>query len=251
MSNSLHKVDFKAKQAEFSAYIRNPSTQPRPSDVKPERMQMYRELCFNNIESFLSSNFPVLCEVLSDVKWQQLAQDFFANHPSSTPFFSEIPEEFILYLQQERPTSTDDYPFMLELAHYEWAEMALSIAQEELIASKIQHITNLAQTISLSPLTWPLAYQFPVHKISLDYLPRQAPEQASYLAVYRDHTDEVNFIELAPMSFLLLQTLQKQQSISIAQCLARILPENNQQTLKDLAIKALQQFMDKQIIFAT
>lgn len=44
MSNFPHKVDFKAKQAEFSAYIRNPTTNPRPTDVDPKRMQMYREL---------------------------------------------------------------------------------------------------------------------------------------------------------------------------------------------------------------
>ena len=142
MSNFPHKVNFKAKQAEFSAYIRNPIDSPCPSDIQPERMQMYRELFFNNVESFLSSNFPVLHKILSKQQWQQLAQDFFAKHHCTSPYFSEIPEEFILYLQNERQASEDDYPFMLELAHYEWVEMALSISQASIPELKPAHTTE-------------------------------------------------------------------------------------------------------------
>ncbi|MBT4147090.1 MAG: DUF2063 domain-containing protein, partial [Gammaproteobacteria bacterium] len=152
MSNFPHSVDFKAKQAEFSNYIRDPTAFPCPEDVKPERMQMYRSLFFNNVESFLSSNFPVLRKIFNDNQWQRLTQDFFAHHPSTTPYFSEIPEEFIAYLQNERETIADDYPFMLELAHYEWVEMALSISQEETTATGTQTIADFSQTISLSPL---------------------------------------------------------------------------------------------------
>ncbi len=248
MSKSQHKIDFKAKQAEFSTYIRNPHTAPIPSDVPAKRMQMYRELFFNNVESFLSSNFPVLHKILNDTQWQQLAEDFFANHPCTSPHFSEIPEEFILFLQNKRTTSRDDYPFMLELAHYEWVEMALSISQESPLETKIPQITHLQQHISLSPLAWILTYQFPVHKISPDYLPRQATELPSYLVVYRDSQDEVRFIELAPMSFQLLQTIQNKQTTSIAHCLAAIFPDSSSQALKDSATQALQQFIDKQIV---
>lgn len=248
MSKSLHKTDFKATQAEFSAYIRTPDTAPCPDGVPAKRMQVYRELFFNNVENFLSSNFPVLRKILSDTQWQQLAQDFFASHPCTSPYFSEIPEEFIAYLQHERVASADDYPFMLELAHYEWVEMALSIAQESLPEIKEQHITDLEQTIRLSPLAWILAYHYPVHKISPGYLPIQAPEQASYLIVYRDSEDTVKFIELSPMSFQLLQTLQNQQPTRIASCLTAILPSSPSESLKNSAIQALQQFIDKQII---
>ncbi|MDF1581928.1 MAG: putative DNA-binding domain-containing protein [Methyloprofundus sp.] len=250
MNNAQPKIDFKAKQAEFSAYIRNPNSQPCPSDVAPQRMQMYRELFFNNVEGFLSSNFPVLHKILNQEQWRQLAQDFFSQHQSTTPYFSEIPEEFILYLQNERQIQADDYPFMLELAHYEWVEMALSIAQDTLPEkSNPQTLTQL-QKISLSPLTWLLAYQYPVHKISPNYLPIEAPEQGTYLAVYRDKLDEVKFIELAPMSFRLLQTLQEQQTKRISDCLKEVLPKDSSEALQNAAIGALQQFLDKQLIYA-
>ncbi len=246
MSNFPLKVDFKTRQAEFSAYIRDPAANTCPSDVAPKRMQVYRELFYNNVESFLSSNFPVLRKISNDSQWHQLVQDFFANHPCTSPFFSEIPEEFIIYLQNERKANQADYPFMLELAHYEWVEMAISISLEQTPDTK--KTSGFKQRIRISPLAWPLAYQFPVHKISPDYLPMKVPDQTSYLVVYRDNTDEVKFIELSPMSFHLLQTIQNQQPMSISDCLTTILSGNPSESLQHLAKQALEQFIDKQII---
>jgi len=85
MKNSMLKadrrVDFKSKQDEFAAYIRDPQNNPVPADVKEQRMAMYRELFFNNIEGFLSGNFPVLRQILNDQQWFALAQDFFRKTP--------------------------------------------------------------------------------------------------------------------------------------------------------------------------
>jgi len=202
------RIDFGAKQREFAAYIRNPEHQPAPADVKKERMVMYRELFFNNVEGFLSSNFPVLRSLLDDRDWLQLVQDFFSSHTCTTPYFSEIPEEFLNYLQDER-NNAGDLPFMLELAHYEWTEMALAIAKDE-TPPKIDASVDLLQTpIALSPLAWPLAYCYPVHRISPDFAPEQAPEQPTFLIVYRDGEDEVNFLAITPMTYRLLTAIQE------------------------------------------
>lgn len=220
------KVDFKAKQLEFSAYIRDPLNNPKPADVKPQRMEIYRELFFNNIDSFLSSNFPVLKTILDDQQWFDLSQDFFSRHPCSTPYFSEIPEEFLEYLESERENDSD-YPFLLELAHYEWVEMALSISQEQLTTNSKQFINNIAtENISLSPLAWPLVYRFPVQHISASFLPETAPEQATFLLVYRAIDDEVNFIQIPPITFRLLQILQQYESIPCLECLSQIAEES-------------------------
>ncbi|MDO9423687.1 MAG: putative DNA-binding domain-containing protein [Methylobacter sp.] len=241
-------VDFKAKQLEFSAYIRNPENNPPPVDVQPQRMAMYRELFFNNIDSFLSANFPVLQAILDDRQWFELGQDFFAKHVSRSPHFSKIPEEFLDYLQNERDGS-NDFPFMLELAHYEWVEMALSIAKETV--PDRQNPDNLPyQRIRLSPLAWPLAYQYPVQKISPDFLPETAPEQATFLVVYRDPDDEVNFIEITPITYRLLEIIQEHDEVLVEDCLKQVTEEMNHpnpemiiagglQILKELAEKTI------------
>jgi hypothetical protein len=253
MQNNLPEagmsIDFKAKQSEFAAYIRDPKNNPVPADVQPQRMAMYRELFFNNIDSFLSANFPVLRAILNDSQWFDLEQDFFARHASTSPHFSEIPEEFLDYLQNERDSS-DDLPFMLELAHYEWVEMALFIAKETVQANN-QSLENLQnQRIELSPLAWPLVYQYPVQQISPDFLPEAAPEQPTFLVVYRNPGDEVNFIEITPITYRLLQIIQEQDGMLTNDCLQQVAEELNHpnpemviagglQILKDLAGKTV------------
>jgi len=251
MKNSPLKssVDFKATQQAFTDYIRNPRKYPVPANVPKQRMAMYRELFFNNIESFLSNGFPVLRTLLSDAQWLALVDDFFANHHNQTPYFCEIAEEFLAYLETERDNPAD-YPFMLELAQYEWVEMALSIDQAEL-PPFIEYIDDFSQQqISLSPLAWCLAYLYPVHQISPAFLPKQPASQPTYLIVYRGWDDEVRFIQITAITFRLLQIIEEKPSQPVNDYLQQIAIEANQpnselimnaglQTLQDLSQKSV------------
>jgi uncharacterized protein len=220
-------VDFKAKQLEFTRYIRDPVKNTAPADVKPERMAMYRELIFNNIESFLAGNFPVIRKILDDWQWFQLTQDFFLKHECKTPYFSEIAEEFLYFLENER-SNPGDFPFLLELAHYEWVEMALSIAKEDINPNQQTTDDLLHKTIMLSPLAWPLLYQFPVQLISPEYLPLEPPGRPSCLLAYRDQDDEVKFIEINPMTYRLLEIIQEHGQIITVDCLKQVAQESQQ-----------------------
>jgi len=245
-------VDFKAKQQEFAAYIRNPHRNPAPADVQPERMAMYRQLFYNNIDSFLAANFPVLRKLLNDEQWSELAEDFFAKHTNQSPYFSEIPEEFLAYLENERQ-HPDDFPFMLELAHYEWVEMALSIAKDEVTPAPIPD--NLLQAnVKLSPLAWPLAYQYPVHKIAPGFLPEQPPAQPTFLVVYRDTDDDVNFIEITPMTYRLLEIIEQNEGVQTATALQQVAEElqhPNPQLIISAGLQILQELANKAVIIPT
>ena len=157
MLKDVKHIDFKTTQDVFSAYIRDPQNNAPPADVNLQRMQMYRELFFNNIEGFLSGNFPVLRKIISDSNWLELVQDFFSKHPCKSPHFSKVPEEFLNYLNNERDSSKD-FPFMLELAHYEWVEMALSIAKYDTTIYNAPPHNLLNTSVTLSPLAWPLEF---------------------------------------------------------------------------------------------
>jgi hypothetical protein len=246
MKNSL--PDFDSKQREFAAYIRDPEHNPVPAGIQKQRMAMYRELFFNNINGFLAGNFPVLRALLTDEQWFELAQDFFANHSSQTPYFSEIPEEFLAFLEHER-NNANDYPFILELAHYEWVEMAVAISKEELV---INDSTLTLQTcVQLSPLAWSLAYQYPVHKISPNFLPKAPPEKPTCLIVYRDTQDEVHFIEITPLTYRLLALLEEQESMIAADCLQQLSQETqhpNPELMMTAGLKILTELAEKMII---
>jgi len=178
-----------------------------------------------------------------------LGQDFFVKHASRSPHFSQIPEEFLDYLQNERDSSAD-FPFMLELAHYEWVEMALSI-DKETVSANHQSLDDLPyRRIRLSPLAWPLAYQYPVQKISPDFLPETPPELATFLIVYRDPNDEVHFIEITPITYRLLEIIQEHEGVLAVDCLKQVAEESKHpnpdmiiagglQILKELAEKTV------------
>lgn len=224
LPNQPQEGSFQFTQQQFAAYIRNPHHNPVPTNVKPERMAVYRELFFNNVESFLSSGFPVLRKILNDTQWLELTEDFFAHHQSQSPYFSEISEEFLDFLQNER-NNPDDYPFLLELAHYEWVEMALSISQAS-PPPFVEYIEDfLSQKVLVSPLAWSLAYQYPVHEISPEFLPTEPPAQATYLIVYRGWDDEVHFIQISPITFRLLQIIEENPEFTVEACLKQLADE--------------------------
>ena len=114
------------QQFALSRHLRDPS-HPPPPGIEERRLAIYRDLFFNNIESLLAGNFPVIRQTLRDDAWRRLVRSFYARHRSQTPLFPEIAREFIRFL--ETRTGDGDPPWLRELAHYEWVDLALQIAR--------------------------------------------------------------------------------------------------------------------------
>src|SRR5690554_1360674 len=115
---------FLQTQYRFAAHIRDPATHAAPAGIEDRRMAIYRELFFNNINSALKQAFPVIHTLLAAEAWQALVRDFIKRHRCRSPLFHQLASEFIDYLQHERKARTDP-SFLVELAHYEWVELAL------------------------------------------------------------------------------------------------------------------------------
>ncbi len=210
-------------QEEFAAHLRNPDRNAPPAGIEARRLEIYRGLFFRNIRSFLSNNFPVLRKLHTDQAWDSMVRDFYDRHRSTTPLFPEIPREFLKYLQEERQSEQADLPFMLELAHYEWVELALSLDEREIGDVPVDPDGDLLEgTPVLSPVAWPLSYRFPVHRISPDYQPPEAPAEATHLLVYRNRQDQVKFMQLNAVSTLLIQALKDSSESSGLDMLKRI-----------------------------
>ena len=136
-----------------------------------------------------------------------LIREFFIEHRAHTPLFTELPREFVMYLDArgERP---GDPPFLLELAHYESVGLALKIDAQDLDALAVDREGDLLGGIPvLSPLVRPLTYRFPVHRIRPDFRPDTAPEAATHLLVYRNRAHRVRYLQLNAVSALLVRGL--------------------------------------------
>jgi hypothetical protein len=218
-------------------------------------MDLYCDFLFTNISNFLAENFPVLNKIMSEQQWEELSRDFFSRHQSHSPYFSQISQEFLHYLQNERlenPQSKHDLPFLLELAHYEWTELVTSIAED--IDRESSLITDpLTQAITLSNTALALAYQYPVHKISPSFIPTEPPAQATYLVVYRNVDDQIVFMETNPVTHALLETLAnntEQATLSVLRKLADDLQHPNPDTLIQGGLSIINDFISRGIVIS-
>jgi hypothetical protein len=213
---------FQEQQYAFAAHIRDPQHAPAPDGIEDRRMAIYRELFFNNLRSLLSNMFPVLSKLLSDEKWRRLVRRFMQRHQAHTPYFLQLPAEFLDFLQNEYEPEPDDFPFLTELAHYEYIELALSVSEETNDLEGVDPDGDLLAGVPVkSELTWVFAYQYPVHRISRDFLPDTPAEQPVYLAVYRGSDDKVGFLELNAVTAGLLNAIQENASGQAGEALLR------------------------------
>jgi len=249
------KPDFTRQQYAFAAHIRDPEHQPAPADVEDRRMAIYRELFYSNIEGFLSNSFPVLRTLHDDDHWHALVREFYSQHHAQTPLFLEIPREFLLWLESRHGNYPDDMPFLYELAHYEWAELALSISETSCDAADIDPEGDLLSGIPvLSPLAWHLSYRYPVHEISPDRRPQQPGDEPTYLVVYRDRNDDMGFLLINPVTKRLLELIDADKGESGEQLLRRIAKEMSHPqpaVVIDGGIGILKGLTEKDIILGT
>jgi hypothetical protein len=250
MAENLHSL-----QTAFAAHIRDPENQTAPADVEDRRMDIYRQLFFNNINKFLSNNFPVIRQLYQDDAWLQLVRDFYREHRCHTPLFPELPKEFLRYLQQQRMNRAGDPPYLLELAHYEWVELALSLDENELDQIRADREGDLMKEVPvLSPLAWPLSYRYPVHRIKPGFEIDSPPDQATHLLVYRNREDRIRFMQLNDVSRLLLHKLLEDKGMTGHQLLTDIASDiNHPQTsaVLDKGARLLRELLDKDILLGT
>ncbi len=229
MANNIKKKElplFQQKQYEFAAHIRDPFGSARPEGIEDRRMEIYRDLFFNNVNGFLENGFPELRTHYDDEAWQRLARSFFATHESHSPYFIDISKEFILYLQDEHEPTSDDPPYLFELAHFEWAEVALMVDQDEPDWDNIDpHGDMLKDRPALSPTAYCLAYQWPVHQINEDFQPEEQPEAPSFVLIYRDKQDDVKYFPADPVTARIMELLQDETERTGTELLSQLAKE--------------------------
>lgn len=198
---------FQQQQRRFLQHLRQPQAAAIPEGFTPERAAVYVDLLYNKFDESLSTCFPIIRKLLPQEDWQALLLDFIAEHRCLTPYYRRIPDEFVQYLLEERHRS-GDLPFLAELAHYEWMELQLSIA--EAVPFEVEPLSDtqlLGDVPVFAPIMQLLHYRWPVEAISPAFLPTELPLTDSWLLGFRDAGDRVHFIALNPATARLIALL--------------------------------------------
>ncbi|WP_438301342.1 HvfC family RiPP maturation protein [Pseudomonas sp. NMS19W] len=194
------------QQRALTRYLRDPENQKPPTEMDAVRVNVYRDLVFNNVSQLLGGTFPVLIRIIGQERWRLLIRGFLRDYRAQTPKFGEIAEEFVGYLASEPAVlSAGEWPaFLVELAHYEWVEMVLQQSDADPLPASDPALL-LERPLLVSALAWPLAYAWPVQILSPEYQLSTPPAQPTLLLVRRAADFSVKFSELSPLAWRLLQ----------------------------------------------
>ncbi|MEM1263316.1 MAG: putative DNA-binding domain-containing protein [Pseudomonadota bacterium] len=248
--------NFQALQRSFTDHIRDPENVSAPDGVEARRMGIYRRLFFNSLSSLLTKTFPVTRRLLDDEYWHALIRGFLRDYRSHTPLFLKIPGEFVEYLASQHTTERDNAPWLLELAHYEWQQLALSISEAEDIPDRINPDGDIAtQPLALSALALVLGYRFPVHRLSPTQQPDSPSPEPHFLLLHRNADDRVQHLELNPTSARLLEVIRSAlaplSGVKACGQVAAELGQAKSPTLIDAGLKTLADLRERGIVYVT
>ncbi|MDO4643691.1 MAG: putative DNA-binding domain-containing protein [Cardiobacteriaceae bacterium] len=121
-----HKPSSAQAQAMFADHVRDPSL-PAPMGIAPERLAVYTKLVRNNLQSFLDLCFSESSAFIDGTQWQDWQNRFLIEARPESPFFTDIPAQFLAYLRSlpeaERPSENilSMMDFEVSLLHAETA----------------------------------------------------------------------------------------------------------------------------------
>jgi len=221
----VKRAALEAAQRAFAGHLRSPTGSAPPAGVETRRMRIYSELIYNNIEGFVAGAFPVLRSLLDDASWHAMVRAFVERHRCQTPYFLEIAEEFLSFLAADAAARDALPPFALELAHYEWIELALDVSEEEIDTPGFSRDGDLMSGVPLlSPLAWPLAYRWPVHRLSASCQPAEPPAVPTFVIVHR-REEKVAFLQVDAPTARLVELLDGAEAPAGRAALDRVATE--------------------------
>lgn len=166
------------------------------------RIQTYRDLVKSSFYEVLSNIYPDTHKLL-DKEWNNLISKYIEKYPPNSPILTKVAERFPLFLSEEKNIQIK-YPFLSELALYEWLEV--DIYGRETRTKTNGHFLNPASEIC--------NFNYPIPEIAERVenkkpLGKQKPSPTNVL-IYRDPKNlTIRFIELSEGTIHYLLLLKK------------------------------------------
>lgn len=200
-------------QAQFAGHIRDPRTVAPPAGTEDRRLAVYRRLVFGNLNNLFAKNFPVLFKLIDETRWRDLIGEFLARHRASTPMFTEIGREFVRFLEEAQPAGLPR--FSLELAHWEYLETCVRLAEADPNDVECDPAGDLlVDSPVLNPTLRLAQYRWPVHEISPSNRPEQPLAEPLILAAWRKPDDRPGFMRLNAVTGRLLALIEAEPARS-------------------------------------
>lgn len=240
-------------QRQFAGHIRDPEGVEAPAGPEDRRLAIYRRLFFGNLSNLFAKNFPVLRKIIDDTRWKALIREFLTRHRSTTPMFTEIGREFVRFIEEEQPEGLP--PFALELAHWEFLETCVRLAEAD--PNDVDCETDgdlLATALALNPTLRLAQYRWPVHEIGPKNQPESPLDQPLILAAWRKCNDRTGFMKLNTVTARLLELIDREPDLTGRGVLERIAEEMqapDPQAIVQSGLSMLEQLREREVILGS
>ncbi len=201
-------------QRQFAAHLRSPDEHPAPSGVEDRRMAIYRRLFFGNLSNLFARNFPVMRRILADPDWNELIRSFMSRHRATTPLFPQIGEELVLFLRSHSPPHcVTDRPWLPELAQWEYTETRARLCNSQLPPLGDHNPNWSTGAPVVNPTLQVGCFQWPVHRISPNFVPTAKHRATFILLAFRNRADKVSFMQINEMTLALIHSMKEEPGL--------------------------------------
>jgi len=239
---------------------------PEPGEdlaINPEAVKIYSSLIEIGRFDLMSSIYPITKELLGK-QFRSLVCDYFETIPSDHFNLNQSARQFSQYLSTCQKLISR-YPFLSELADYEWIELAVledsaaDVPVQQNLDSDAIDPASFAATVPIIVGALALrryAYNIPALIESIEEgskIARSLKKQSAYVIVYRDPVSlEARFLEVGEVALTLLETIKLEPDTTYGDLLKQACGRDpaNASSLLAGCLEAIEQFKKLKLIVA-
>jgi len=188
------------------------------AEVDEKGVRLYAGLLNYGHQEVVRSVYPGCAKLIGD-KWEDVVDQYLELYPPSHYNLNRTAEKFPEYLGKHGERYIKRFPFIAELADYEWLELEIMEREGEIRPRAYEPLTAPEQLLQTGPLVNPVLavrhYHFPiamiVDRLESDHrLPRQIEPKPAWLAVYRQPVSyECKFLEIGETAYCIIEAARE------------------------------------------
>lgn len=227
MSPSLHDIEKtltalwidRVKRDEFLAGDSSWLDPKIDKEIDRSGLELYADLLNYGHHGVMSSIYP-LCEKLLGKVWQGAVELYLEECPPNHYNLNRMAKRFPEFVMEHLPEQIERFPFLGELADYEWVEMELLEYNEDTPRSDLASLQSPTEFAEYAPIVNPASiirhYQFPIIEIAskIENSKRKLAKvraKKSYVVTYRDpKTNRCRFMDVGETAAALIESAKAQ-----------------------------------------
>lgn len=176
-------------------------------------VELYGRLIHHGHHDVMESIYPY-CQKLIGKSWEKFVDRYFLAFPPSHYNLNRICRNFPAFLREHGGEFLELYPYLVDLADYEWIELEVLEADVDVELGDTASISKPEQVAQFYPLVNPSCtmryYDYPIPDIVVILKEGSRPKRkfkkaATPVAAYRDSRHRARFLELGSSAARLVE----------------------------------------------